>query len=183
MSELRQSVDDYLQVRRSLGYKLTIHGGVLPQFVEFLEQRDALVITTSLALEFATQPQNTSVVWWHQRLAIVSGFALYLRAFDPRTEVPPADLLPAKFGRAIHNSTAERWETAGRPPPGSRPGEGQVIAHFATGEPILRYSPAPPLVGTTGEIEALSLWAGQSVALAKQPQPAAEIVAQLVSRF
>lgn len=76
MSELRQSVDDYLQVRRSLGYKLTIHGGVLPQFVEFLEQRDALVITTSLALEFATQPQNTSVVWWHQRLAIVSGFAL-----------------------------------------------------------------------------------------------------------
>ena len=85
--------------------------------------------------------------------------------------------------RAIHNSTAERWEAAGRPPPGSRPGEGEVIAHFASGEPIVRYSPAPPLVGTTGEIEALSLWAGQSVALAKQPQPAAEIVAELVSRL
>lgn len=85
--------------------------------------------------------------------------------------------------RAIHNSTAERWESAGRPPPGSRPGEGDVIAHLASGEPILRYSPAPPLVGTTGEIEALSLWAGQSVALAKQPQPAAEIVAELVSRL
>ena len=85
--------------------------------------------------------------------------------------------------RAIHNSTAERWEAAGRPAPGSRPGEGEVIAHFASGEPILRYSPAPPMVGTTGEIEALSLWAGQSVALAKQPQPAAEIVAELVSRL
>ncbi len=85
--------------------------------------------------------------------------------------------------RALHNSTAEAWETAGRPPPGSRPGEGEVIAHFATGEPILRYSPAPPLVGTTGEIEALSLWAGQSVALAKQSQPAADIVAELVSRL
>jgi nitronate monooxygenase len=84
--------------------------------------------------------------------------------------------------RAIHNSTAEKWEAAGRPPLGSRPGEG-VIAHFASGEPIVRYSPAPPLVGTTGEIEALSLWAGQSVALAKQPQPAAEIVAELVSRL
>ena len=69
--------------------------------------------------------------------------------------------------RAIHNSTAEKWEAAGRPPPGSRPGEGQLIAHFASGEPIVRYSPAPPLVGTTGEIEALSLWAGQSVALAR----------------
>jgi nitronate monooxygenase len=85
--------------------------------------------------------------------------------------------------RALHNSTAEKWEAAGRPPPGSRPGEGEVIAHFASGEPILRYSPAPPLVGTTGEIEALSLWAGQSVALAKQSQPAADIVAELVSRL
>ena len=85
--------------------------------------------------------------------------------------------------RAIHNSTAEAWETAGRPPPGSRPGEGEVIAHFASGEPILRYSPAPPLVGVTGEIEALSLWAGQSVALAKQRQPAATIVAELVARL
>ena len=85
--------------------------------------------------------------------------------------------------RALHNSTAERWEDAGRPAPGSRPGEGQVIAHFASGEPIVRYSPAPPMVGTTGEIEALSLWAGQSVALASKPQPAAEIVAELVSRL
>ncbi len=58
-----------------------------------------------------------------------------------------------------------------------------MIAHFASGEPILRYSPAPPLVGTTGEIEALSLWAGQSVALARQSQPAAEIVAELVSHL
>jgi nitronate monooxygenase len=85
--------------------------------------------------------------------------------------------------RAIHNSTAEAWEAAGRPPPGSRPGEGEVIAHFASGEPILRYSPAPPLIGVTGEIEALSLWAGQSVALAKRRQPAATIVVELVSRL
>jgi nitronate monooxygenase len=82
--------------------------------------------------------------------------------------------------RAIHNSTAEKWEAAGQPPLGSRPAEG-VIAHFASGEAILRYSPAPPLVGTTGEIEALSLWAGQSVGLAKRSQPAAEIVAELVA--
>jgi nitronate monooxygenase len=85
--------------------------------------------------------------------------------------------------RALHNSTAAMWEAAGRPAPGSRPGEGEVIAHFASGEPIVRYSPAPPMVGTTGEIEALSLWAGQSVALAKERQPAAEIVAELVSRL
>jgi nitronate monooxygenase len=83
--------------------------------------------------------------------------------------------------RALRNSTAEAWEAAGRPPPGSRPGEGDVIAHFASGEAILRYEPGAPMVGTTGDIEALSLWAGQSVALAKNTEPAADIVAELVS--
>jgi nitronate monooxygenase len=82
--------------------------------------------------------------------------------------------------RALRNSTAEMWEAAGRPPPGSRPGEGDVVAHFVSGESIVRYEPAPPMVGTTGDIEALSLWAGQSVALARQSQSAAEIVAELV---
>jgi NAD(P)H-dependent flavin oxidoreductase YrpB (nitropropane dioxygenase family) len=85
--------------------------------------------------------------------------------------------------RALRNSTSEAWEAAGCPPPGSRPGEGDVIAHFASGESIVRYEPAPPMVGTTGDIEALSLWAGQSVALARQRQPAAEIVAELVSNL
>jgi nitronate monooxygenase len=83
--------------------------------------------------------------------------------------------------RALRNSTAAVWEAAGRPAAGSRPGEGDVIAHLASGESIARYEPAPPMVGTTGDIEALSMWAGQSVALARQPQPAAEIVAELVS--
>jgi len=83
--------------------------------------------------------------------------------------------------RALRNSTSEAWEAAGRPPLGSRPGVGEVIAHFASGEEIVRYEPAAPMVGTTGDIEALSLWAGQSVALARQLQPAADIVAELVS--
>jgi nitronate monooxygenase len=90
---------------------------------------------------------------------------------------------PDASHRAIHNSTAEMWEAAGRPAPGSRPGEGEVLAHFASGEAIVRYEPAPPMVGTTGEIEPLSLWAGQSVALANRTQPAADIVAELVSRL
>ena len=83
--------------------------------------------------------------------------------------------------RALRNSTAEAWEAAGRPPDGSRPGEGEVIAHFPSGEAIVRYEPGAPLAGTTGDIEALSLWAGQSVALATRRRPAAEIVAELVS--
>ncbi len=83
--------------------------------------------------------------------------------------------------RALRNSTAKAWQAAGCPPLGQRPGEGDVIAHFASGEDIVRYEPAPPMVGTTGEIEPLSMWAGQSVALARKQQPAADIVAELTS--
>ncbi len=85
--------------------------------------------------------------------------------------------------RALRNSTARAWEAAGRPPDSQRPGAGDVIAHFASGEAIVRYEPAPPMTGTTGEIEALSLWAGQSVALARQAQPASDIVAELTARL
>jgi nitronate monooxygenase len=85
--------------------------------------------------------------------------------------------------RALRNSTARTWEAAGRPPDEQRPGNGDVIAHFASGEAIVRYEPAPPMAGTTGEIEALSMWAGQGVALARESQSAADIVAELTSRL
>jgi NAD(P)H-dependent flavin oxidoreductase YrpB (nitropropane dioxygenase family) len=85
--------------------------------------------------------------------------------------------------RALRNSTAKAWEAAGRPPDDQRPGAGDVIAHFASGDAIVRYEPAPPMVGTTGEIEALSMWAGQGVALARQSQSAADIVTELTSRL
>lgn len=101
MTTLDHEVADYLALRRGLGYKLEMHGRVLPQFVGFLEQRDATVITTELALQWATLPTGGSAVWWHQRLAIVAAFARYLHACDPRHEIPPIDLLPAKFRRAI----------------------------------------------------------------------------------
>jgi integrase/recombinase XerD len=101
MSALSEGLEDYLALRRALGYKLEEHGRVLPHFIEFLEQREAVLITTELALKFATQPAQASVVWWHQRLAIVRGFATHMQAIDPRHEVPPVGLLPAKFRRAI----------------------------------------------------------------------------------
>jgi nitronate monooxygenase len=85
--------------------------------------------------------------------------------------------------RALRNSTADAWEAAGRPPLAQRPGAGEVIAHFASGEAIVRYEPAAPRAGTTGEIEALSMWAGQGVALARKAESAADIVAELTSRL
>lgn len=83
--------------------------------------------------------------------------------------------------RALRNATAETWEAAGRPDSGNRPGEGESIARRPSGETIARYSSTMPLEGTTGDVDALSLWAGQSVALATTIRSAADIVAELVS--
>jgi nitronate monooxygenase len=82
--------------------------------------------------------------------------------------------------RALRNSTTARWEEAGRPPIGDRPGEDEVVAARPNGNPVLRYSSSLPVDGFTGEIEALSLYAGQSVGLVGRVEPAARIVADVV---
>lgn len=55
MSELLQAVDEYLALRRALGYTLYETGLVLHQFVQFAECEGAAFITTELALRWATQ--------------------------------------------------------------------------------------------------------------------------------
>ena len=81
--------------------------------------------------------------------------------------------------RALRNSTRERWEAAGSPAPGERPGEGETVATRDDGTPIARYSSAMPVASISGDIEALSMWSGQGIGLVDRVQPAAEIVRQL----
>lgn len=86
--------DDYLRTRRALGYKLVERGRLLGQFVAFLHAQSAERVTIDLAVAWARQPADADPVWWNERLSIVRGFARYLTAFDPGTEVPPTGLLP-----------------------------------------------------------------------------------------
>jgi NAD(P)H-dependent flavin oxidoreductase YrpB (nitropropane dioxygenase family) len=81
--------------------------------------------------------------------------------------------------RVLRNSTVRAWEAAGRPAHGARPGEGDIVAHFPDGRPIIRYEDAPPIEGTTGDIESLSLYAGESVDRIAEVLPAADIVRRL----
>jgi NAD(P)H-dependent flavin oxidoreductase YrpB (nitropropane dioxygenase family) len=71
------------------------------------------------------------------------------------------------------------WEAAGRPPSGKRPGEGEVIATSKISGQIVRYQSYTPGADAEGDIEALSLWAGQSVGLVSRVQPASEIVREI----
>jgi site-specific recombinase XerD len=106
MSGLQRAAEEYLAVRRALGYKLGWQGRVLLQFVDYLDESHASVITTALALAWARQPES-SQLWWNQRLSVVRGFARYVHGVDPRTEVPATDLLPARFRRAVPHLYSE----------------------------------------------------------------------------
>jgi integrase len=94
MSALRTAFRDYISMRRGLGYKFVQPEVRLAGFVTFMEQRGVGVITRDLALEWSMQPINRRATWGI-RLTDVRGFAQYLCSLDPRTEVPPAGILPS----------------------------------------------------------------------------------------
>ena len=81
--------------------------------------------------------------------------------------------------RTLRNSTVTAWEAAGRPSPGNRPGEGEAIASSKKRGDIVRYSAATPGPDVIGDVEALSLWAGQSTGIVRKVQPAAEILNEI----
>lgn len=100
MTTLRSAVQEYLALRRGLGFKLHDAGRALLKFVTFMEQHRASSITSRLALAWAQQSQTVQPTEWARRLSIVRIFARYRRATDLRTEVPPDGLLPYRPKRA-----------------------------------------------------------------------------------
>lgn len=99
MNELRKALDEYLSIRRKLGFKLQRAGKLLHGFVLFTEKEGVSFITTEVALRWATQSLNCQTAWSAARLGIVRGFAKYQSVMDPRTEVPSQELLPYRYHR------------------------------------------------------------------------------------
>lgn len=99
MNTLAVHLDNYLKLRRQLGFKLRVPGILLRNFVRFAEKQRTSFITTKLALRWATQPLNLQPVQKANRLGMVRRFAEYLSTLDPRTEVPAQKLLPYQFRR------------------------------------------------------------------------------------
>jgi integrase len=93
MKPLAVAAKEYLALRRSLGFKLHHETWWLPDFVSYLKRHRSSFITTELALAWAQQPPDADPNWWATKLGAIRRFAQHYRAFDPRTEVPPADLL------------------------------------------------------------------------------------------
>jgi NAD(P)H-dependent flavin oxidoreductase YrpB (nitropropane dioxygenase family) len=81
--------------------------------------------------------------------------------------------------RVLRSKTVDVWETAGRPPSGKRPGEGEVIATSPSSGPIVRYQCYTPGPDTEGDVDAMSLWAGQSIGLVSKLWSAGDIVREI----
>jgi integrase/recombinase XerD len=99
MRGLREGAEDYLALRRGLGFKLKRPARFVRSFVESLEKRGETRITTQLALEWATQPQHLQPSEWAARLSGVRAFARYWSSIDVATEIPPEGLLPFRARR------------------------------------------------------------------------------------
>jgi integrase len=99
MKPLPAALDDYLALRRSLGYKLCDEDRLLRQFVAFAGESEAEFITTDLALTWATRRPAEYSPYWCRRLRAVRHFAQYCSAHDPRTVVPPPGLVLHRYQR------------------------------------------------------------------------------------
>ena len=100
MSGLQAHVDDYLRLRRALGFKLKEDERVLGQLVGYLEAAGAETVSSELAIGWARLPVGVHPNHWAKRLRIARGFAAYLQTIDPRTEIPPPDVFPTRRQRA-----------------------------------------------------------------------------------
>jgi integrase/recombinase XerD len=101
VSALRARAEEYLAMRRVLGFRLTTQGRHLMSFVRFCEERSADHVTADLAVQWATQVTRGSgnEVYQARRLDVVRIFARHLQALDPATEVPPEDVLARRYLR------------------------------------------------------------------------------------
>jgi integrase len=101
MKTLAQSLEEYLALRRALGFKLNDAQRLLSRFLDFLERHDSAHITSELALQWATQSPTTSPAEGARRLTLVRGFARFRAAMDPQTQIPAIGLLSARPQRAV----------------------------------------------------------------------------------
>jgi integrase len=97
MSALQRHADDYLRLRRTLGFDLAETHRMLPRFVAHLDASGIEHVTIAAALEWSLAAPVTapSTVPAH-RYAAVRGFARFMVGIDSRTEIPPVGLLPRR---------------------------------------------------------------------------------------
>ena len=97
--DLRTLIDDYLAMRRALGFKLDGAGRLLFAFADYLDAGEGQRITVEHALRFATTSSACSPRTQALKLSSIRLFTRWAQLLDPTIEVPPTRLLPARVTR------------------------------------------------------------------------------------
>ncbi len=122
----------------------------------------------------ASTEANTHVKYRNWVLTATAADTVYSNLFDGGWPDAP--------GRVVRTPMVEAWERAGRPGPGFRVGEGDLIARDKDGNPVYRFDAMTARRDHEGDIDSFSLWAGQGVGLVTREQTAAEIIAEIVDQ-
>jgi integrase/recombinase XerD len=98
---LREHAEEYLAMRRALGFSLTTFGFRLDSFITWLEDSGDTVITSDAAIAWATATRrgSTDPAYLARRLDVARIFARHMLVLDPATEVPPLDVLSRRYRR------------------------------------------------------------------------------------
>lgn len=82
--------------------------------------------------------------------------------------------------RVLRNSTYDQWLNAGKPTPGKRPGEDDVITNLPGQGPVERYSNYLPSSLMSGDLEPMANYAGQGVGLIREKKSVCHILDDVI---
>ncbi|MGH3636721.1 MAG: tyrosine-type recombinase/integrase, partial [Mycobacterium sp.] len=102
MTTLRERLEEYLVMRRALGFQLNDIQRQVGLFCTWLKARgQTKTFTIDDAVTWARLNPDAHPSWWATRLSLVRRFAAYLNANGVDVPVIPRGLLPAKKPRAV----------------------------------------------------------------------------------
>lgn len=91
---------DYVASRRAMGYKFECQARTVLDLAGYLDDLGVDHLTITDAVRWATRTP-AAPAWRSGRVGIARGFARFVHALDPATEIPPTRLLPAPSHRAV----------------------------------------------------------------------------------
>jgi integrase len=100
MKPLTLLAQEYLSLRRSLGFKMIDTEYVLRWFLAFLQREHETHIKTETVLRWVHSSETVSLPQRSHRFAVVRKFAQYVHTLDAEHEVPPHRLLTHKIERS-----------------------------------------------------------------------------------
>ena len=85
--------------------------------------------------------------------------------------------------RVLRNDTTRSWEAWGCPEGDSKPGADDVVAKHPVFGSAMRYETIPPMVGHTGDLDEMAMYAGEGVGKVNDLPSAADLIERIWSEF